>query len=208
MGKKRGIQPGSPAFGPPEKDPIQTEFERLLGEVLSELYRLAHWLSPNAHDAEDLVQEATLRAYRAFDSFEPGTRFKAWIFRILTHVQIDRARQILRRGPTLALDPSLSTAKESAPESPPFEPGDLARIEDSIDDAVKHALDDLGEPFSTVFLFYSLGNLTYEEISQTLDIPIGTVMSRLYRARRKLQKVLKDFAHQEGYVTRTGPHEL
>ncbi|MDP7035405.1 MAG: sigma-70 family RNA polymerase sigma factor [Planctomycetota bacterium] len=175
----------------------------MLGEHLPEVYRLAHWLARNTMDAEDLVQEAALRAYRSFGSFQRGTRFKAWIFRILTNVHIDRNRKISRRKPTYELDPECVEAPSETPELPPLEPGLLTRIEDSLDETVKMALDELPEPYQLVFLFYGLGDLTYEEISLSLEIPVGTVMSRLYRARRKLQESLSDFAHREGYISRS-----
>jgi RNA polymerase sigma-70 factor (ECF subfamily) len=178
------------------------EFESLLGEHLPEVYRLAHWLARCPEDAEDLVQEAALRAYRAFDRFKRGTRFKAWIFRILTNVHIDRKRKEARRGPSSPLDPNSIEAPSAGRLLPQLDPEALSRIEDSLDETVKLALDELSDPYRVVFLFYCLGDLTYEEIGHSLDIPIGTVMSRLYRARRKLQEALSEFAHREGYLSR------
>ena len=167
-----------------------------------QLYSAALRMTRNQADAEDLVQEAYLRAYRGFGGFTEGTNLRAWLFRILTnaYINIYRARQrrpfetdladvedlyLYRRLGTL----DTMLASRSA-EDQLF---DLLT-----DDEVKQALEDLPEIFRLPVLLADVEGFSYKEIAEMLDIPIGTVMSRLHRGRKAMQKALFDFAHARG----------
>lgn len=180
------------------------EFGDLLDECLPDLYRMAHWLSRDPGTAEDLVQEASYRAFRRFDQFEKGTRFKAWILRILHNYYLDLHRKRQRHarptdfGELDPEDPSIDDPRV------PLGVQELDRFVDHVDEAIAGAIDDLPPSYRTVFLFFALGDLSYDEIARSLDIPIGTVMSRLYRARQQLQRKLVDYATEQGLIERTG----
>lgn len=179
--------------------------ERLETEALTyldALYRTALRLSRNAQDAEDLVQETYLNAFRALDRFEEGTNLRAWLFRILNNAFISQYRRRKRR-PSSSLedvteyylyDHLAEGGIAPAPENPEQEV--LSRIGD---ERVLAALEELPMEFRQVELLADVEGFSYREIADILNIPIGTVMSRLYRARRRLQKVLWQEAQEAGY---------
>jgi RNA polymerase sigma-70 factor (ECF subfamily) len=170
-----------------------------------QLYSAALRMTRNQADAEDLLQETYLRAYRGFEGFTEGTNLRAWLFRILTntYINIYRARQ---RRPTEAdladvedfylyrrlgaLDAVL--ASRSAEDQ---------LFDLFTDDEVKQALEDLPENFRLPVLLADVEGFSYKEIAEILDIPIGTVMSRLHRGRKAMQRALFDFAHARGLAT-------
>ncbi len=178
---------------------------RLEVEALSQLdalYRTALRLSRNPQDAEDLVQETYLNAFRALDRFEEGTNLRAWLFRILNNAFISQYRRRKRR-PSDSIenvteyylyDHLAESGVGPKQENP--ERDVLSRIGD---DAVLAALEELPVEFRQVELLADIEGFSYREIAEILDIPIGTVMSRLYRARRRLQKLLWDEAREAGY---------
>jgi RNA polymerase sigma-70 factor (ECF subfamily) len=179
--------------------------ERLETEALTHLdalYRTALRLSRNAQDAEDLVQETYLNAFRSLDRFEEGTNLRAWLFRILNNAFISQYRRRKRR-PSSSLDDVTEFylydhladgAINPTPENPEQEV--LSRIGD---ERVLSALEELPVEFRQVELLADVEGFSYKEIADILGIPIGTVMSRLYRARRRLQKVLWQEAQELGY---------
>ena len=157
----------------------------------------------NRSDAEDLVQETFLRAYRGFGSFEDGTNLRAWLFRILTNTFINTYRAKQRRVQETDLADvedlylykrigSLERASQSAEET---------LFEMFTDDEVKAALEALPETFRLPVLLADVEEFSYKEIAEMLDIPIGTVMSRLHRGRKAMQKALIDYATERGIVT-------
>lgn len=163
---------------------------------LDALYRTALRLLRDHGAAEDLVQETYLRAFRAFDRYEPGTNCKAWLFRILINAGINARVRQARRPVAVdfdGLEPVLAAA-EPAPEP---RGGDLEAFAGLVDDEVKGALEQLPAPFRTALLL-SVEGLAYKEIAAVLDIPIGTVMSRLFRARKLLRASLGDYARHRG----------
>lgn len=177
----------------------ESEFEILLRDHAEGLYRLGRWLSGSADVAEELVQEAALRAYRRFDTFDRSGSFKAWMSRILTNVYIDRYRRKHLDGQTTDFQESEPVWQE-VEEPAYFEPAEaLAGYAEHVDGAVKRAVEDVPLPFRTVFLLYSLAGLSYKEIAETLAIPMGTVMSRLFRARGILKRALRGYAAEAGY---------
>jgi len=179
--------------------------ERLEAEALTyldPLYRTALRLSRNPQDAEDLVQETYLNAFRALDRFEEGTNLRAWLFRILNNAFISQYRRRKRR-PSSSLDEVSDfylydhlVAGNTAPAQENPEREVLSRIGD---EAVLQALEELPVEFRQVELLADVEGFSYREIADILGIPIGTVMSRLYRGRRRLQQRLWREAQQAGY---------
>jgi RNA polymerase sigma-70 factor, ECF subfamily len=167
-----------------------------------QLYSAALRMTRNQADAEDLVQETYLRAYRGFGGFTEGTNLRAWLYRILTNAFINTYRSKQRR-PTesdladiedMYLYRRLSTLDTlTASRSAEDQLMDMLT-----DDEVKRALEDLPENFRLPVLLADVEGFAYKEIAQMLDIPIGTVMSRLHRGRKAMQKALYDFAHERG----------
>lgn len=184
------------------------EFEMLLRPVLPRAYRAAFHMARDAADAEDLVHEAVLMALRGFDGFEPGTNFRAWFLRILTNAFRMRWRKQKRRGETVPID-----------ETPPLylaarlhEGGLAAEGADPAADffsrlgteQVTEAIRGLPRPYREVASLYFVEDLPYEEIAGILGCPIGTVRSRLHRARALLQRRLWQAAVECGVVASAG----
>src|ERR1700758_4264571 len=175
--------------------PQTSTFEDLALPLLPSLYNVAMWLSRNPADAEDLVQETFLKALRGFDSFEPNSNFKAWIFRILRNTYLT-SRSGLQAKRTVSLDEEL---EEHAEFGPPIYPEaaidrstpeiNLIRIADSA--ALHPAMEKLPPPLLEVILMCDVEEMKYKEIAMVLDLPIGTVMSRIARGRAALRKSLE-----------------
>jgi len=158
-------------------------------------------MTRNRSDAEDLVQETFLKAYRAFDQYRAGTNCRAWLFRILVNTGINDWSRRARRPPEVdyeAAEPMLAAPETEALQAPSR--GELAAFEGLLDDEVRAALAGVPEPFRIVFLLSVVEGFQYKEIATILDIPIGTVMSRLFRARKQLQAWLQEYARQRGLV--------
>ena len=173
------------------------------------LYSAALRMTRNPADAEDLVQETYLRAYRGFGSFQEGTNLKAWLYRILTNTFINQYRAAKRRPEQSDIEDvedlylyrrlgGLEAAM--AGRSPETEV-----LEGIPDVEVKEALESLPEQFRMAVLLADVEGFAYKEIAEILEIPIGTVMSRLHRGRKQLQKRLWDYAVERGIATGTGP---
>ena len=170
-----------------------------------QLYSAAMRMTRNRSDAEDLVQEAYLRAYRGYGSFEEGTNLRAWLFRILTNTDINTYRAKQRRPQETALNEvedlymyrrisGVDVAARSAEDT---------LFDLFTDDEVKAALENLPESFRMPVLLADVEDFSYKEIAEMLDIPMGTVMSRLHRGRKAMQKALIDFATERGMLART-----
>jgi RNA polymerase sigma-70 factor, ECF subfamily len=179
----------------PKSDPQTSTFEDLALPLLPSLYNVAHWLSRNPADAEDLVQETFLKALRGFSTFEPGTNFKAWIFRILRNTYLT-SRSGLTAVRTVALEEELEEHGESGPRPYPEAAIDrqtpevnLMRLSDKA--ALHAAMEELAPPLLEVILLCDVEEMKYREIATVLDIPIGTVMSRIARARTALRGMLQ-----------------
>jgi RNA polymerase sigma-70 factor, ECF subfamily len=172
-----------------------------------QLYSAAMRMTRNTADAEDLVQETYLKGYRSYATFEAGTNLRAWLFRILTNTYINSYRAKQRRPEETDLDSiedfylyrRIGGLEEAlASRSAEDELMDLFT-----DDEVKQALEDLPENFRLPVLLADVEGFSYKEIAEMLDIPMGTVMSRLHRGRKAMQKALFDFAEQRGLVAPT-----
>jgi len=165
------------------------------------LYRSALRWTRNRNDAEDLVQETYTKAWRFFDQFTPGTNCKAWLFKILTNTRINAHHQKARRVQEVDLEsvePVAARHEGEALDAPTR--GELAAFADLLHDEVKAGMDAVPESFRVVLILSVIEGFSYKEIADILEIPIGTVMSRLFRARRLLQGSLRDFARQRGLV--------
>ncbi len=173
-------------------------------EFMPSLYSGALRMTRNPADAEDLVQETYLKAYRAFASFEEGTNLKAWLFRILTNTFINTYRAKQRRPDETDLEQVEDLymyrrlgGLEAAMAGRSAEDELLERF---TDDEVKAALEDLPEQFRVAVLLADVEGFSYKEIAEILDIPIGTVMSRLHRGRKGLERRLFGFAEEQNLL--------
>jgi RNA polymerase sigma-70 factor (ECF subfamily) len=179
------------------RDRVRFEEEAL--QLSDQVYQVARRLSGSREEAEDLVQEAYARAFRAWRSFEPGTNLRAWLFRILTNLNIDRGRKIQRSPDTQPLEETDYFLYNKLEESTSDQNLDERRVVERLsqNDAVT-ALADLPHDFRDVVLLVDLADFTYSDAAQILDIPIGTVMSRLHRGRRILKQSLAESAVEDG----------
>lgn len=187
-------------------DPFETE---ALG-FLDALYRTALRMTRSEADAEDLVQETYIRAFRFREQFTPGTNLKAWLFRILTNTFINTYRRRQTQPEFTELDgvdefslyKRMSDLRTSSGAGNP----ETEFLDGVVDSEVKDALGDLPEKFRQVVLL-DVEGFSYKEIAEMLDIPIGTVMSRLHRGRKFLQKRLLDLAQQRGIAAVRAPQK-
>jgi RNA polymerase sigma-70 factor (ECF subfamily) len=179
------------------RDRVRFEEEAL--QLSDQVYQVARRLAGSREEAEDLVQETYARAFRAWRSFEPGTNLRAWLFRILTNLNIDRGRKIQRTPDTQPLEETDYFLYNKLEEATTDQNLDERRVVERLsqDDAVT-ALADLPHDFRDVVLLVDLADFTYSDAAQILDIPIGTVMSRLHRGRRMLKRSLAESAATDG----------
>ena len=168
-------------------------FEEEALDLADQVYSVARHLSGSREEAEDLVQETYARAFRSWRSFTPGTNLRAWLMRILTNLNIDRGRRKQRAPDTQPLEEGdyylYNRLSGSLPDANRQEDQVLRRL--SQNDAVK-ALSAVPHDFRDVVVLVDIGDFSYQDAAQILDIPIGTVMSRLHRGRRILKKELAD----------------
>ncbi len=180
----------------------QIEFSKLIEPHLTSLYNTALRMTRNQHDAEDLVQDALYKAYRAMDQFQKNTNFRAWIFRILVNTFITAYRKAVKQPQKISYDDleefflfKRLDETASLQEMPKEE-----FLENLFDDDVKEALENLPYQFRLVVLLCDVEGFSYNEIADIIEAPLGTVMSRLYRGRKLLQRYLWDYAKQRGYI--------
>jgi RNA polymerase sigma-70 factor (ECF subfamily) len=186
----------------------QAQFADLAMEHMASLYSAALRMTRNPADAEDLVQETYLKAYRAFGSFKEGTNLKAWLYRILTNTFINSYRARRRRPEQTELDDVEDLylyRRLGGLEAVAAGRGAEEEVLDHFTEAeVKEAVEALPEQFRMAVLLADVEGFSYKEIAEILDVPIGTVMSRLHRGRRALQKTLHQFGIERGLVGTAG----
>ena len=169
-------------------------FEALALPHLEAAYRLARRLARQEHDAEDLVQETYLKAQKAFSTFEMRKfGMKPWLLRILHNTFLNRQSRE-SKAPIATDQKMLEEMNQTADVGSTLHPPELDY--DQVDQEVKHAIDNLGPEFRSVLLLWSTMELSYKEIADVLSVPVGTVMSRLHRARQQLVRSLGDFARK------------
>jgi RNA polymerase sigma-70 factor (ECF subfamily) len=185
-----------------ENPRLRERFERDVLPLLPSLYGAAMRMTRNRSDAEDLVQETYLRAYRGFAGFQEGTNLKAWLYRILTNSYINIYRKKQR-------EPQIVDGPEDVDEWYLYDRLGGRSVEDSAettvldtipDQAVKDAVESLPERFRLPVLLADVEGFSYKEIAEIMGTPIGTVMSRLHRGRKALEKALWETAKERGFV--------
>jgi RNA polymerase sigma-70 factor (ECF subfamily) len=168
-----------------EERSLPASFEQLAMPLFGRLYNFAHWLTQNREEAEDLVQETYAKALKGFSSFEAGTNFKAWMFRILRNTFLNTRTGLAASSIHLDLiedDPALPTERQT-PET--------ILIDRASELIVQGAIAELAIPYREVLLLCEVEEMSYQEIATALAIPVGTVMSRLSRARRALREAVQ-----------------
>ena len=174
-----------------ERDRARFEEEAL--ELSDQVYRVARRLSGSREEAEDLVQDTYARAFRAWQQYQPGTNLRAWLLRILTNLNIDRGRKVQRSPDLQPLEEGdyflYNKLESTLPDENPDEERVIERLSQN---AVVEALAEVPHDFRDVIVLVDLGDFSYQDAASILDIPIGTVMSRLHRGRRILKRELAD----------------
>jgi RNA polymerase sigma-70 factor (ECF subfamily) len=179
----------------------QARFEADALPFLDQLYSAALRMTRNPHDAEDLVQETFSKAFAAFHQFKAGTNLKAWLYRILTNTFINSYRKQQREPQTISDDEVEDWYLYSKMTEEGLEPSAEAAVIESLpDEDVQEALSSLPEQFRMAVLLADVEGFSYKEIAEIMDVPIGTVMSRLHRGRKALEKRLWDVVRERGLV--------
>jgi len=181
----------------------QKEFSELINPHLSSLYSTALRMTRNQNDAEDLVQDTLFKAFRALDQYQRNTNFRAWVFRILVNTFITAYRKAIKQPQKVSyddmeefflykrLDETVALQETSKEEF----------LENFFDDDIKEALESLPYQFRLVVLLCDVEGFSYNEIANIIEAPLGTVMSRLYRGRKLLQRYLWNYAKERGYIS-------
>jgi RNA polymerase sigma-70 factor, ECF subfamily len=181
----------------------KARFTRDTLPLLDSLYASALRMTRNPADAEDLVQETMLRAYRSFDRFEEGTNLKAWMFRIMTNAYINTYRKKQREPKKVSAEEieDFDLYQELKNHDDQFSQTPERIVLDSlVDSDIIEAIDDLPEQFRLAVVLSDVEGFSYAEMAEIMDVPLGTVMSRLHRGRKALQKRLWELARDRGIV--------
>ncbi|MDK8511151.1 sigma-70 family RNA polymerase sigma factor [Corynebacterium bovis] len=188
---------------------LLARFEKDALPLLDQLYGAALRMTRNPADAQDLVQDAYMKAYQAFGSYKPGTNLKAWLYRILTNTYINGYRKKQRRPVEAPTDEvtDWQLAATASHDSTGLESAEVEALRQIPDTRISDALMALSDDYRMVVYYADVEQLPYKEIAQIMDTPIGTVMSRLHRGRKQLRAALKDVAaeHGIGSTPRTTP---
>jgi len=189
-------------FGRGSKKPDHIEFEEVAMPQADALYGAALRMTRDPTQAEDLVQETLLRAYRFWHKFQQGTNIKAWLFRIQTNIFINKYRKKQTEQKVIDDRPSDEFIQRAAAEDSTWLPPETREefLKHLLGDEVMRALDDLPFEFKMTVLLADMHDLSYKEIADVLDCPVGTVMSRLHRARKQLQVNLFQYAVERGVI--------
>lgn len=177
------------------------EFERLVGKYHRDVFNAALRMTGSYADAEDLTQEAIVKAYVAFDQFALGTNFRAWLLRILTNTHINRYRRSCRTPETIAWEDLTDGGARRIPQEQSLDPlPDEQVLADIPDDTIGPALLALPDEFREAVILSDMHELSYKEIADALKIPLGTVRSRIFRGRRLLRESLAEYAREHGMI--------
>lgn len=186
----------------PEQKQLYADFEREAVPHMDALYNYALKMTGDSDDASDLIQETYLKAFRFFDKFEKGTNCKAWLFRIMKNTYINTYRKNTKEPDKVDYD-----EVENFYENIKASNTDSSHLEKDIydnllDDELSGAITSLPEDFRTVVILADIEGFTYEEIADFIDVPVGTVRSRLHRARKMLFTKLYEYAGDKGYIVK------
>src|SRR5437868_8410321 len=190
--------------GPEDAQRLATEardrvrFEEDALALSDQVYRVARHLAASREDAEELVQETYARAFRSWRSYQPGTNLRAWLLRILTNLNIDRGRRAQRAPQMQALEANDYFLYDRLAESDGGLSDEDRVVERLSQDDIVSALSSVPHDFRDVIVLVDIGDFSYQDAAQILDIPIGTVMSRLHRGRRILKRELAESVLEEG----------
>lgn len=183
---------------------LYEDFEREAIPHMDALFNFALKMTGDSDEADDLVQETYLKAFRFFDKFEKGTNCKAWLFRIMKNTYINKYRKETKEPDKVDYEDVENYYENVKPSST-----DSAHLEKDIydnllDDELSEAINSLPEDFKTVVILCDIEGFTYEEIADFIDVPVGTVRSRLHRARKMLFTKLQKYASERGYISKDG----
>ncbi len=182
-----------------DKVQFHSEFKQIMMPYFDELYGYGYYLSGSEDDARDLLQDTYLKAFRFYDKFEQGTNAKAWLYRIMRNTFINEYRRIKRLPELVTYDEQISPFQMT-----PRESNDSSDLQNQIEnrmfgDEITTAISELPEKFKSVVVLRDIEDMPYEEIAEALQIPVGTVRSRLHRARAIMFSKLKEYAKRHGY---------
>ena len=178
------------------------DFEAAAMPFVDGLYNTAFRMTRNAQDAEDLVQETYLKAYKYYDKFQEGTNFKAWIFKILKNTFINSYRKKQKQPPQsdfAAIEESFESLLSDRVTDKTKDPEEQL-LENVLDEDVQSALESLPDDYRMAVILADLEGFSYKEIAEILEVPLGTVMSRLYRGRKLLETAMLKYARAQGYL--------
>ena len=183
---------------------LQEQFTSDAMQFAPQLFSTALRMTRNRSDAEDLVQETYIKGWRSFHTFQEGTNLRAWLFRIMTNTYINKYNAQKRKGTEVELDDVeelfLYKRLGSIDQSQLSSSAEDQMLDLFTDDEVKNALESLPEDFRIPVLLSDVDGFAYKEIAEMLEIPIGTVMSRLHRGRKAMQKMLYEYARDRGLI--------
>jgi len=183
---------------------LQEQFTSDAMQYAPQLFSTALRMTRNRSDAEDLVQETYIKGWRSFHTFQEGTNLRAWLFRIMTNTYINKYNAQKRKGTEVELDDVeelfLYKRLGSIDQSQLSSSAEDQMLDLFTDDEVKNALESLPEDFRIPVLLSDVDGFAYKEIAEMLEIPIGTVMSRLHRGRKAMQKMLYEYARDRGLI--------
>lgn len=192
-----------------EESNKRKEFEEIAMQYLDSLYNMALRLMLNKEEAEDLVQETYLKAYRFFNTFQKGTNIKAWLFKILRNTFINKYRKAVNTPSEIFYEDieSINTNQTHEQENNSGKLTDTLEskyndISNLMEDDIKHAIDNLPIEYREAILLSDVEELSYKDIAEIANVPIGTIKSRLNRGRKLLQKSLWEYAKERGFTKR------
>lgn len=182
-----------------EHEDSREVFGREAMKCLDPMYAVALRLTSNDKEAEDLVQDALLRGFRFFDKFQRGTNLKAWLLKIMTNIFLNRIKKYSRRPAMIEFE-SIEEMLGAMDDEPEEVESGSDSFRELLDDDVARALDELPVEYRTPVLLSSIEGMSYKEIAESMGCPVGTVMSRLYRGRRMLERSLSAYARSIGFL--------
>ena len=191
----------------PKPETTSWDFDSQTMPYVDSLYNTAYRMTGNSQDAEDLVQETFFKAYKYYDKFEEGTNLKAWLFKILKNTFINnyRKKKLEPRSVEFSdIEDSFEKIVRHDPDEQPRDP-ESRYLASVMDQGVKKALEGLPDDYRMVVILADLEDFSYKEIAEILECPVGTVMSRLYRGRKLLEKALMRYGRAHGYMRGGAP---